>query len=283
MWLRDIDGHWRSDRFPGAILVAVPAYVWFGSATEPTIGPSLLTAGLMSALTVVLVAPYAYYIPKAGLAGILMLSAWRLVDRQQLAYYLRTTRFDAWIVLLTAVSAVAVSVEFCILIGVLLSFVLYVPQAARAHLTELVMTPERVVRERSEEDVPCSRIRIFSLEGELFFGASDLFSEDIRRRVEQDDLRVVIVRLKGARHLDATTVFALRGLRDYLARTGRHLLVSGVHGDALRVFRRSGLFAEHGFRKVVTPPNMVGAYYDRLGLRRDGASYCLDVPAETPG
>lgn len=49
------------------------------------------------------------------------------------------------------------------------------------------------------------------------------------------------------------------------------------------VFRRSGLFAEHGFRKVLTPPNMIGAYYDRLGLRRDGASYCLDVPAETPG
>ena len=78
----------------------------------------------------VLFAPYAYYIPKAGLAGILMLSAWRLVDRQQLVYYLRTTRFDAWIVLLTAISAVVVSVEFCVLIGVFLSFVLYVPQAA---------------------------------------------------------------------------------------------------------------------------------------------------------
>jgi hypothetical protein len=49
------------------------------------------------------------------------------------------------------------------------------------------------------------------------------------------------------------------------------------------VFRRSGLFAEHGFRKVLTPPNMVGAYYDRLGMSRDGASYCLDVPAETAG
>jgi len=47
------------------------------------------------AVTVMLLAPYAYFIPKAGLAGILMLSSWRLVDRHQLMYYLRTTRFDA--------------------------------------------------------------------------------------------------------------------------------------------------------------------------------------------
>ena len=40
--------------------------------------------------------------------------------------------------MLTPISAVAVSVEFCVLIGVFLSFVLYVPQAARVHVTELV-------------------------------------------------------------------------------------------------------------------------------------------------
>jgi SulP family sulfate permease len=124
------------------------------------------------ALTMVLFAPYVHYIPKAGLAGILLISAWRLVDRQQLVYYLRTTRFDAWIVALTAISAVVVSVEFCVLIGVFLSFVLYVPQAARVRLTELILTRERVIRERLAADVPCNRIRIFSLEGEFFFGAA---------------------------------------------------------------------------------------------------------------
>ncbi len=147
-----------------------------GSLTRSTInqqaGARTQWSGVISAgavaLTVVLFAKYAYYIPKAGLAGILMLSAWRLVDRRQLVYYLRTTRTDAWIVALTAISAVAVSVEFCVLIGVFLSFVLYVPQAARAHLTELVVSKERVIRERMDSDPVCTRIRIFSLEGDFF-------------------------------------------------------------------------------------------------------------------
>jgi hypothetical protein len=48
------------------------------------------------------------------------------------------------------------------------------------------------------------------------------------------------------------------------------------------VFRRSRLFTERGFRRVLTPPGMVAPYYDRLGFRRDGDSYALDLPA-APG
>ncbi len=106
------------------------------------------------ALTVVLLAPYAYYIPRTSLAAILLISAWRLVDRKQLSFHLRTTRFDALIVLATASAAVFVSVEFCILIGVFLSFVLFVPRAAHIHLTELMLARERVLIEKSDTDVP---------------------------------------------------------------------------------------------------------------------------------
>ena len=43
------------------------------------------------------------------------------------------------------------------------------------------------------------------------------------------------------------------------------------------VWRRSGMLKEHGFRRVITPPHMIGAYYDRLGFRREGESYVLDL------
>lgn len=43
------------------------------------------------------------------------------------------------------------------------------------------------------------------------------------------------------------------------------------------VWRRSGLLAAEGVRHVVTPPGMVNAYYDRLGFRRAGDSWVLDL------
>ncbi len=45
------------------------------------------------------------------------------------------------------------------------------------------------------------------------------------------------------------------------------------------VWRKSGLLTGLGIRRVVTPPRMVGAYYDRLGFRREGESFVLDLPS----
>ena len=43
------------------------------------------------------------------------------------------------------------------------------------------------------------------------------------------------------------------------------------------VYRRSRLFTDRGCRTVVTPPGMVSPYYEKLGFRRDGDSYVLDL------
>jgi hypothetical protein len=43
------------------------------------------------------------------------------------------------------------------------------------------------------------------------------------------------------------------------------------------VFRRSGLFRDRGYARVLTAPGMVAPYYDRLGFTRDGDRYRLDL------
>lgn len=222
-----------------------------GSLTRSNInqqaGAQTQWSGVISAvavgLTVILFGQYANFIPKSGLAGILILSSWHLVDRRQLVYYLRTTRFDAWIVAITAISAVAISVEFCVLIGVLMSFVLYVPQAASVRITELVLTPERVIRERVAADVPCNRIRIFSLEGELFFGASPELEEHFETiaHMADDGMRVIVLRLKRARNPDAVCMSVLDRFIERMHAAGVAVLLCGVRPEMLKVLQASGL------------------------------------------
>jgi hypothetical protein len=43
------------------------------------------------------------------------------------------------------------------------------------------------------------------------------------------------------------------------------------------VWRRSGLLVAKGLDRVVTPPNMVNAYYEGLGFHREGSSYVLEL------
>jgi SulP family sulfate permease len=231
-----------------------------GSLTRSTInhlsGARTQWSGVISAivvaLTVILFAPYAFYIPRAGLAGILMLSAWRLVDRRELLYHLRTTKYDAWIVSLTALSAVAVSVEFCVLIGVFMSFVLYVPQAARVHMTELTAAPERVVRERISTDPVCNRIKIYSLEGELFFGAApelEMHLESIRETVKTG-VRVIVLRLKRARNTDAVCLTVLDRFITRMQAEQVTVLLCGLRPDLVKVINSSGLIRRLGSEHV---------------------------------
>ncbi len=201
------------------------------------------------ALTVVLFAPYAALIPRASLAAILVVIALRMIDREELRYYLRTTRGDAGVVAVTAISAVVISIEFCILIGIFLSFVLYVPRAARVQLTELVLGGDRTIRPRAEGDTVCTKLLLYNLEGELFFGAAPELESALRgieSRVDQSGVRALILRCREVRNPDASCI---RLLDDFVARVaarGVHLLLCGVRLDLYQALDRSGSAARLG-------------------------------------
>jgi SulP family sulfate permease len=222
------------------------------SAINQQAGAVSQWSGVISAAAVatimLLFAPLARYIPSSALAGLLILTAWRMVDRRQLLYHLRATRFDAGIVLATALSAVFISVEFCILIGVLLSFVLYVPRAAGAHLVEFTVTPDHIVRERVPTDPPCNRILLYNLEGELFFGSAPSLENSFSRIEQQADdrTRVVVLRVKRVRNTDAVCLHLLEIFIKHLERRRIAVLLCGVRQDLGKVLHAGGLAAHLG-------------------------------------
>lgn len=66
----------------------------------------------------------------------------------------------------------AIDLDKAVLLGVILSIVLFVQRAAKLKAKELVVTPKRVVRERIPSDPKDPSIVICDLEGESFFGAA---------------------------------------------------------------------------------------------------------------
>ena len=235
------------------------------------------------ALTVLLFAPLARYIPDACLAGLLLVSAWRLVDRKQLMYHLRATRYDAQIVLATAVSAFAINIEFCILIGVFLSVVLYINRAARLHLTEMTVTAERIIRDRLDGDPPCDRILLYALEGELFFGsAPDLeqIFETIESRIAAPT-RAVVLRLKRVRNADALCLELFAHFIKLVRQRGVQIILCGVRPDFVKAMRKSGLLEllgkEYLFPEQATVMSATLAAV-RFAYELLGGEYCAHCP-----
>jgi SulP family sulfate permease len=196
------------------------------------------------AATVLLLAPLARFIPRASLAGLLILAAYRMVDFQQLLFHLRATRFDAGVVIATALAAVLISVEFCIVIGVFMSFALYVPKAAQVRMTALTATPDGEWRERGPDDPSSAPLLGFELEGELFFGAEVELDRHFATIAEaaRGATRVVVLVLKRARNPDAGFLVLLQGLHARLRERGVALILSGVRPDLMACLVGTHLF-----------------------------------------
>ncbi|HVM98267.1 MAG TPA: SulP family inorganic anion transporter [Candidatus Acidoferrales bacterium] len=226
------------------------------SAINQQTGASTQWSGVVSAVAVALImmvfAPYAKYIPRAALAGILMLTAWKMVDRRVLMYHVRSTRFDAAIVTVTAFAAIAISVEFCVLIGVLMSFMLTVPRAGRMLRSEFVVTPQGGIRERLPGDEVCGRMLIFGFEGELFFGASSALERHFQHIENRLDPKthVVVLRMKRVRNPDAVGLTLLEGFLERMKTSGVHVVMCGVRNGLYETMKKSGLADRLGDNEV---------------------------------
>ncbi len=216
------------------------------SAINQQAGGRTQWAGVVSAIAVaaiiLLLAPYAHFIPRAALAGLLMLTAARMVNLKDLRYHVRASRFDAAIVAMTALAAFAISIEFCVLIGVVLSFMLTVPRTGNMLLTEFVEAEGDHVRERLPGDSPAQDLLVFGLEGEMFFGASTSLEQhldEIETRVS-DQTRVVVLRMKRARNPDAVGLAELDRFLEGLQKRGVHVLLCGVRSKMRHALERCG-------------------------------------------
>jgi SulP family sulfate permease len=222
-----------------------------GAATQWS---GVICAGMVG-LTVLALAPLAQFIPKAALAGVLMVTATRMVDVAGIKYHCRATRSDAAIVIATALSAVFVSVEFCILVGTVLSFLMYVPRAARVDMTELEMADSHRIQERTADRAACPFIRIFSFEGEMFFGSAPEFESHLTSIEEQlgPEARVLVLRIKYLRNPDAVCMHLLKEFIDRVEARSVALCLSGVRDDFFTTLSKVGIADRLGprvFREV---------------------------------
>ena len=217
------------------------------SAINYQSGAATRFSGIVSAATVaaalLLFAPLLHYVPQPALAGLLLVTAARLVDFKRLVYTLKASRYDAGLVIVTALTGVAIDLDKSVLVGVALSILLFVPRAAKLQAKELIVTPERVVRERVAGDPVDPSIVIYDLEGELFFGAApelERYLLELRKRIEADNIKFVVLRLKRVRHPDVVCIEHIEHfLREQAAR-GVTALMAGVRPDTLAVAHNVG-------------------------------------------
>ncbi|MFV0338380.1 MAG: SulP family inorganic anion transporter [Chthoniobacterales bacterium] len=221
---------------------------------------SALVCGSVCLLGALFIGPLTHYIPKTALAAVVIYVAISLLDWKLIRIAFRSTKSDAVVLLATFIASILLPLDIAIFLGVTTSIALFLRKASSPTLIEYSFNDEGNLAEIDTPKKSHPHISIIHVEGELFFGAADLFRDEIRHVCRDPDLRAVILRMRNARNLDATSIMALEELILYLRSTGRYLLLSGATKDVYRIMRDTGVLnvlgRENFFLGSIKNPNL---------------------------
>lgn len=180
-------------------------------------------------------------IPHCVLAALVLANAVSLYDRKQLRICFRSTPGDASVLTLTFIASLLLPLHFAIFVGVILSVSLFLRKAAKPELVEYTFDDKGSLTALHGGGIRLPQISIVHVEGDLFFGAAELFRKQVARIAEDKNLAVVVLRMRNARNLDATAVCALEELIKFMREHDRHLLISGASREVYRILKKSGV------------------------------------------
>lgn len=170
-------------------------------------------------------------IPLAALAGVLMVTAARMISLPLIRRMLASTRADAITFATTAVVTVSFDLIIAIEIGI----------ACAAFFTLRKLAGLGSVR---REQIPGDalpgdgQIAILRLDGLMFFGVADRIQQEL---VAIDGVTVAILRLSHVQYIDATGAQALADAVQTLERHGVIVLLKGIKPEHLPVISRVGV------------------------------------------
>ncbi|WP_308490986.1 SulP family inorganic anion transporter [Microbacterium terrisoli] len=183
-------------------------------------------------LTVVLVAAGPVgRIPLAALAGVLMITAVRMVRLQTMRSILRSTRSDATGFIVTALVTVSVDLIVAVLIGVLCAGFFAIRNLSRA----TGIRREPISGDAHPGD---DRIAIIRFDGPLFFAAADRVFTAVTKVAS---VEVVILRMSQLELVDATGAHILSDIVQTLERRRVTVLIKGVQPGHEDLFRTVGV------------------------------------------
>jgi SulP family sulfate permease len=189
-------------------------------------------------------------IPLAVLAGILMVTATRMVSRHTVTAIVRSTRADAFVFILTALITVAFDLIVAIEIGLVAAALFTLRKFASLSSVKR----EGIPGPHEEGD---EHIALFRLDGAMFFGAAERVLQEIS---QVRDIQVAIIRLSQVRMLDATGAHMLVEVISALELRGVTVLLKGVQPQHLELVTNVGVIRSlrHHKHLFTSLPEAVG-------------------------
>jgi len=239
----------------GAFFRAYPTTGGFSrTAVNDQAGAQTNLAGLFSAvviaLTLLLLTPLFYYMPKAVLAAIVMVAVVGLIDIEEARYLWRVDRKDFGLMMLTAAATLALGIEEGILVGVIVSLIAIIHEISQPHTAvegRLPGTETYRNLQRNPEAMTRASVVVVRMDASLSFANASTFKDLIMELdVKDPELRAVVINMYPVNRVDSTGAHTLHEIIEDCRRNGVDIYFAGVKGPVRDVLAEAGVIKQAG-------------------------------------
>ena len=200
--------------------------------------------GVVLLLSMFLLSPLMSRIPMAALAGVLMMTAWRMNDWKSI-HYLFFRRFKGGIskFVLTMLTTVLFDLTIAIAVGVLFSIALFIVKISNLQVSVSELDSEQLGATAQVR----RHIQVIYITGAVFFGSL----EQLESGLSKADGEVLVISMRGVPFLDTSAVSFLLEYCQARQDEGVSVLFSSIQPSVRVMLDRAGI------TDVIGP----GAYY----------------------
>ena len=222
-------------------------------------------ASLIVLLLMLTVGPVGAYMPVSALAGTLIITAYNMIDRAEIRRIFQGAPGDAIIMVVTFLGTIFLELDFAVLSGILLSFVLYLIRTS-APRVQIVVPDESFRHFAHRPEAPlCPQLGIVEIQGDLYFGAVSHIEEEILELAARyPEQRFLLIRMHQVNQVDFSGIHMLENLvQSYRDRGGDVFLVR-VGWQARRLMETTGSLSYLGLRNLLDEDDAVDFLFHRV-------------------
>lgn len=191
-----------------------------------------------------ILAPIMSRIPLAALAGVLMVTAWRMNEWEAI-HYIFGRRFKTAMITFTVTMLATVIFDLtqAIVIGAFLSGAVFLNQSASIQISAQDVDKERLRQRGIHLEKVCPHVRVAYVNGPLFFAATGHFNETFSHL---ENTRALILSVRAVPLIDTSGLHALTAVNHQLRKQGGVLMISGANDGVRQMLERGGLLTQIG-------------------------------------
>ena len=202
---------------------------------------------LLVVLTLLFLTPLFYYLPKAILASIIMVSVFGLIDKEYPKTLWKSRKDEFLIWSLTLLLTLFVGIPQGILIGVLLSLLLMVFRTSKPHFAVLGNIKNsdyyKNVNRFDEEVIVRNDLLIVRFDSQLYFGNKNYFKKELFKQIDLkgNQLKGVILNAEAINYIDSSAADMLIKVINEIHDRGLQFIIAGAIGPTRDIIFSSGI------------------------------------------